>query len=153
MCVRVRRMDGQGIGMDGRRWDVILQIGCQRIFLPHDQSRTSLTLLLSSPHARPYHLIATACRDGAVRVFSVSSKADAPAALAVQEVACLLSPSTGTGAGAGARAGAGEVWHVEWNVTGTLLAVSSEDGHVRVFGKDGYGAWKEMDVITEGGME
>jgi nucleoporin SEH1 len=35
-----------------------------------------------------------------------------------------------------------EVWRVEWNVTGTILASSGDDGNVYFFRSDFEGKWK-----------
>lgn len=40
-----------------------------------------------------------------------------------------------------------QVWRVEWNVTGTILASSGDDGNVRLWKAGWTGDWKAFSVI------
>lgn len=78
---------------------------------------------------RSYHLIATACKDKFARVYRVSlQQAERP--LKATLVAKLDHQA--------------EVWRVSWNVTGTLLATTAEDGIVRLFKQDLSGSWERV---------
>jgi nucleoporin SEH1 len=85
-----------------------------------------------APHVgRATQLLATAGRDGVVRVHSlrlpVAGSGAAAAGWEVSRVAQLHEHGQ-------------QVWRVEWNATGTLLASSADDGTVRVWQPDATGA-------------
>ncbi|KAI9030786.1 WD40-repeat-containing domain protein [Phycomyces nitens] len=105
--------------------------------------------------ARSYQLIATACKDHHVRIFKIT---EMPlTGLAPSQRAQALS------SGKGGRIGHrplqvemigdfddhhAEVWRVEWNVTGTILSSSGDDGKLRLW-KAGYdGQWRQMAVVA-----
>jgi WD40 repeat protein len=35
-----------------------------------------------------------------------------------------------------------QVWRVEWNSCGSMLAAGIDDGHVRIYARDGHGGWR-----------
>jgi nucleoporin SEH1 len=41
-----------------------------------------------------------------------------------------------------------EVWRVEWNITGTILASSGDDGTVRLWKKNFANEWKCLSIIS-----
>jgi len=96
---------------------------------------------------RAYHLVATACKDGAVRIFKLSYN-KATAAYAPTLVAKLTQHNA-------------EVWRVSWNVSGTILASTGDDGVSRLWKADFNGDWHPILVaaaapqgaqqITQGG--
>lgn len=67
---------------------------------------------------RGYQLIATACKDGFVRIFKVTGGSDDNEPLNVE----LLSKFDDHH---------GEVWRVSWNLTGTILSSAGDDGKIR----------------------
>jgi nucleoporin SEH1 len=76
---------------------------------------------------RSYELIATASQDRAVRIWKVTQSLGREVFEKVFE----------------SRDHKSEVWHVEWNVTGTVLASSGDDAVVRLWVKDPFtGEWK-----------
>ncbi|KAF0336924.1 WD40 repeat-like protein [Gigaspora margarita] len=81
---------------------------------------------------RSYHLIATASKDHKVGIFKLSNKPDG---YSVENIAML--PDHGV-----------EVWKVEWNITGTILSSSGDDGKVRLWKSSHNGEWKCMSVIS-----
>eukprot|EP01089_Gocevia_fonbrunei_P012127 TRINITY_DN2778_c0_g1_i1.p1 TRINITY_DN2778_c0_g1~~TRINITY_DN2778_c0_g1_i1.p1 ORF type:complete len:113 (+),score=23.90 TRINITY_DN2778_c0_g1_i1:31-369(+) len=82
---------------------------------------------------RSFHLIATACKDKCVRIFKVSNVG--PEKLECFEIACLDKHNAA-------------VWRVEWNVTGTILASSGDDGNVYLWKANFKGEWKELSVMN-----
>jgi nucleoporin SEH1 len=40
------------------------------------------------------------------------------------------------------------VWRVEWNITGTILASSGDDGTVRLWKANFDNEWKSLSIIT-----
>ena len=42
------------------------------------------------------------------------------------------------------------MWRVEWNVTGSTVASSGDDGSVRLFKADVLGHWGALSVISSG---
>ncbi|KAJ5067527.1 nucleoporin seh1 [Anaeramoeba ignava] len=81
---------------------------------------------------RSFHLIATASKDGKVRIWKLdeSAKKIAPNYPFVCE------------------GHTGEVWKVEWNITGTILASSADDGTVRLWRADIDGKWNCLSIIS-----
>ena len=98
---------------------------CVRIYRYKDQNRKWMPAV-TLPHpdvvhdvawapniGRSFHLIATACRDGIVRIWRVKDDvASEPVEFNDHQA---------------------EVWRVSWNVTGTVLASSGDDGKVRLY--------------------
>lgn len=126
---------------------------------------------------RSFHLIATASYDTFVRIFKLAkdasnaepSGADTPgnAAAAAADDGTAV-PAVAAAAVAVASSSAGttdasgwtvrelaafddhkaEVWRVEWNVTGSTLASSGDDGAVRLFKANLLGQWGALSVIS-----
>ncbi|KAI9258281.1 WD40-repeat-containing domain protein [Sporodiniella umbellata] len=106
--------------------------------------------------ARSYQLIATASKDHFVRIFKVTesgvpaqqrgtrlpiSPAGTPTqhsvnkALTVELIASLGDHQA-------------EVWRVEWNITGTILSSSGDDGELRLWSAGYDGKWRQMASVT-----
>jgi nucleoporin SEH1 len=103
--------------------------------------------------SRSYQLIATASRDGHVRVFRLEVKS-------VGQTGQSAGYSQGQGNAQNFRKPAfnvemvadftdhqGPVSRVEWNVTGTILSSSGEDGKVRLWKSTYLNDWKLISVI------
>jgi len=82
---------------------------------------------------RSYHLIAVACKDKTVRVFKISSGG----ANGKMEVKPIMTQQDHHA----------QVWRVEWNITGTILASSGDDGNVRLWKAGLTGEWRAFSVI------
>ncbi|KAI8924044.1 WD40-repeat-containing domain protein [Entophlyctis helioformis] len=95
---------------------------------------------------RSFHLIATACKDGHVRIFKLTDENAGMSASALQGVGPtrrrfrveLMADLTEHGA---------EVWRVEWNVTGTILSSSGDDGHVRLWKASVLNKWRLFGYV------
>ncbi|KAJ1986509.1 epoxide hydrolase, soluble (sEH) [Dimargaris cristalligena] len=103
---------------------------------------------------RSYHLVATACRDTYVRIYRVDTSYSSDivsgdsndlveeyeaAAPGLQLNATLVASFNDHGA---------EVWSVSWNVTGTILSSSGDDGKVRLWKATSTGEWREIETIS-----
>eukprot|EP00158_Paraphelidium_tribonemae_P002912 Partr_v1_DN25776_c1_g1_i1_m74762 putative SEH1-like (S. cerevisiae len=117
-----------------RKWQEICALDHRTDLLVHDVS-------WAPSIGRSYQLIATACKDKRVRIFK-------------------LSPSGGEGGDddqltaelvADLSAHGDEVWRVEWNITGTVLASSGDDGRVCLWKSNYLNEWSQMSTISHGG--
>ncbi|KAG7195710.1 epoxide hydrolase, soluble (sEH) [Scheffersomyces spartinae] len=82
---------------------------------------------------RLFHLIATGCKDGFVRIFKVKELPNGE--LEIETVAALSDHKL-------------EVWRVKWNNTGTILSSAGDDGNVRLWKSNYLNEWKCMSVIN-----
>jgi len=82
---------------------------------------------------RNYHLIATGSKDQKVKIWTLAIQPEKQK-VEVNDV------STFEGHQA-------EVWRVEWNITGTILASSGDDGTVRLLKKNFSNEWKCLSII------
>lgn len=87
---------------------------------------------------RSYHLIATGCKDGFVRIFKGIESANGD--FKIETVAKLNDHRPG------------EVWRVNWNLTGTILSSAGDDGKVRLWKCNYLNEWKCMSVINSSDM-
>ncbi|KND04014.1 uncharacterized protein SPPG_01461 [Spizellomyces punctatus DAOM BR117] len=111
---------------------------------------------------RSYQLIATASKDGHVRIFKLTDENTRGGA--VGGVGGWQQPAAAAAAVAGLTPkgkkkfrvdtvadfsdhGA-EVWRVEWNVTGTILSSSGDDGKVRLWKASFLDEWKCISIIS-----
>ncbi|KAJ1972393.1 epoxide hydrolase, soluble (sEH) [Dimargaris xerosporica] len=102
---------------------------------------------------RSYHLIATACKDHYVRIYRVDYSFGAidlgdskdleeeyeSASASLKLKATLI---------ASFEDHHSEVWSVSWNVTGTILSSSGDDGRVRLWKATSTGEWRETETIS-----
>lgn len=82
---------------------------------------------------RDYHLIATGCKDGYVRVFKAKESPNGD--LEIETLAKMNDHKL-------------EVWRVNWNLTGTILSSAGDDGKVRLWKCNYLNEWKCMSVIN-----
>jgi len=104
---------------------------------------------------RSQGLIATACKDGKARIFSIEAgnadakPADSEGARTVQGFQPTEEPVVGSGVDINlvheSAEHGGEVWRVSWNSSGTILATTGDDANVRFW--KSMGAFKCMAVI------
>eukprot|EP00743_Colponemidia_sp_Colp-15_P001728 GILK01001887.1.p1 GENE.GILK01001887.1~~GILK01001887.1.p1 ORF type:complete len:319 (-),score=44.64 GILK01001887.1:183-1139(-) len=83
---------------------------------------------------RTYHLIATASKDKTVRIWKLILTTGARKYEA-QELSVLDQHKA-------------EVWRVEWNITGTVLSSSGDDGTVRLWRSNFQGQWGCVSAIA-----
>ncbi|KAI9910739.1 hypothetical protein PsorP6_010858 [Peronosclerospora sorghi] len=81
-----------------------------------------------------FHLLATASKDRTVRIWRLTIHQDDHLRAEVKEVARKHHHDS-------------EVWRVEWNVTGTMLASSGDDGTVRMWKSDSEDEWACVNTI------
>lgn len=82
---------------------------------------------------RGFHLIATGCKDGYVRIFKAIESGGPD--LKIETIAKLDDHK-------------GEVWRVSWNLTGTILSSAGDDGKVRLWKCNYLNEWKCMSIIN-----
>ncbi|KAK6464758.1 WD40-repeat-containing domain protein [Scheffersomyces coipomensis] len=82
---------------------------------------------------RNYHLIATGCKDGYVRIFKATESQSGE--LKIETLAKLNDHKS-------------EVWKVNWNLTGTILSSAGDDGNIRLWKCNYLNEWKCMSVIN-----
>lgn len=82
---------------------------------------------------RNYHLIATGCKDGFVRIFKATETSLGD--LKIETLAKLSDHKL-------------EVWRVNWNMTGTILSSAGDDGKLRLWKCNYLSEWKCMSVIN-----
>lgn len=82
---------------------------------------------------RKYHLIATGCKDGFVRIFKATEQENGD--LKIETLAKLNDHKL-------------EVWRVSWNMTGTILSSAGDDGKLRLWKCSYLNEWKCMSVIN-----
>jgi len=105
------------------------------------------TLLGNKPHTgairdvswapnmgRTYHLIATASKDQSIKIWKLQIQPEKQKVEA-KDVASFNDHGA-------------EVWRVEWNITGTILASSGDDGKVRLWKTDFSNEWKPLSIIS-----
>ena len=82
---------------------------------------------------RSYHLIATGCKDGFIRIFKAIENEKGE--LKIDTVAKLHDHRQ-------------EVWRVQWNATGTILSSAGDDGKVRLWKCNYMNEWQCMSEIN-----
>lgn len=82
---------------------------------------------------RDYHLIATGCKDGYVRIFKATESPNGE--LKIDTLAKLNDHKL-------------EVWRVNWNLTGTILSSAGDDGKIRLWKCNYLNEWKCMSVVS-----
>jgi nucleoporin SEH1 len=83
------------------------------------------------------HLIASASKDTTIRIWSVkiTEEPNGQTNIESEEIELIQHNS--------------EVWRVQWNITGTMLASSSDDGHVRLYKPNLQNKWVPILEVNE----
>ncbi len=93
---------------------------------------------------KSFHLIATACKDQKVRIFKVT-----------EETTPMMGVDSQTGKPRKSMKAelvqelihGSQVWTIEWNITGTLLSSSGDDGKIKIWKASYNGPWQCMTTI------
>ena len=87
---------------------------------------------------RSYQLIATCCNDGSVRIYELRETGKQTAVqrdlFTVKRLETFEKQ--------------GEVWSLGWNLTGTVLAASGDDG-CRMYKATALGEWKQVGIVEQ----
>lgn len=110
-----------------RRWQVVAELAGHSDAI-HD-------VCWAPNMGRSYHLIATASKDRTVRIWKLKMQEGGHLEANVEEVAVKHHHDS-------------EVWRVEWNVAGTMLASTGDDGTVRLWKSDFEGNWTCVNTIS-----
>ncbi|KAJ1660118.1 epoxide hydrolase, soluble (sEH) [Dispira simplex] len=102
---------------------------------------------------RSYHLVATACKDQYVRIYRVDVSygnldLDGSKDLMEEYEAASANLQLHATLVASFNNHNAEVWTVAWNVTGTVLSSSGDDGKVRLWKATATGEWRAMETIS-----
>ena len=102
---------------------------------------------------RSYQLIATASRDRTVKLWALQRRGDLEQSASGED-------GGGGGGGGGSEQGAAwsapccaelihrsQVWRVQWNASGSMLATSEDDGSVQCFRQDANGSWRHAEPM------
>ncbi|GAY39260.1 hypothetical protein WN944_012886 [Citrus x changshan-huyou] len=98
--------------------------------LPEDRSDEVYAVAWALNIGRPYEVIAVATQKG-IAIWHVGANPELDGRLSVEKVALL----SGHG---------GEVWQMEWDMSGTTLATTGSDGMVRLWQSNLNGVWDEQ---------
>eukprot|EP00003_Mantamonas_plastica_P033223 TRINITY_DN939_c0_g1_i1.p1 TRINITY_DN939_c0_g1~~TRINITY_DN939_c0_g1_i1.p1 ORF type:complete len:128 (-),score=44.87 TRINITY_DN939_c0_g1_i1:39-422(-) len=105
------------------KWNILYVLEGEKEDIIHD-------VAWAPSMGRSYHLIATASKKGTVVIWKIKISDDS-----VEKVAEFGDHQS-------------EVWRVEWNVTGTILASSGDDGKVRLWKSNLNGEWKPLSNVS-----
>jgi len=102
--------------------------------LPHTNGTIIHDVSWAPNMGRNYHLVATASKDQKVKIWKITIQQEKQK-IEAKEIASFDDHHA-------------EVWRVEWNITGTILASSGDDGSVRLWKANFANEWKSLSVIT-----
>ncbi|XP_059442957.1 protein SEH1 [Corylus avellana] len=108
-----------------QRWLPVAELA-----LPEDKSDQVYAVAWATNIGRPYEVIAVATRKG-IAIWHLGLDPDADGRLSVEKVAMLSSHE-------------GEVWQMEWDMSGMTLATTGNDGVVRLWQSNLNGIWHEQ---------
>ena len=121
-----------------RKWELIAVLG-KDSSQKEGGHKDSIHDIAWAPNlGRSYHLVATASKDRTAKIWQL--EANAKGKWNVKEVASFPNHNN-------------EVWRVEWNITGTILASSGDDGTVRLWKCSYQNEWQCLNIITGSGAQ
>ncbi|CAN1743826.1 Protein SEH1 [Linum perenne] len=110
---------------DHQRWVPVAELA-----LPEDRNDQVFCVAWAANIGRPYEIIAVATNKG-IAIWHLGTNPDMEGRLAVERVALLSGYE-------------GEVWQMEWDMSGMTLATSGSDGMVRLWQSNLNGIWHEQ---------
>ena len=119
-----------------RKWELIASLGKDSSQKEAGHKDSIHDVAWAPNMGRSYHLVATASKDRTAKIWQLEPNAKGN--WSVKEVASFGDHNH-------------EVWRVEWNVTGTILATSGDDGTVRLWKCTYQNEWQCLNVITGSG--
>jgi nucleoporin SEH1 len=114
-----------GYNNNYRRWQIVAEL--------NGHSDSIHDVCWAPNMGRSYHLLATASKDRTFRIWKLKLQ-EGLLQGEVEEVAKKHHHDS-------------ELWRVEWNITGTMLASSGDDGIVRMWKSDHQGNWACVNTI------
>ncbi|XP_073315597.1 protein SEH1-like isoform X1 [Primulina huaijiensis] len=115
---------------DHQRWLPVAELS-----MPEDKSDEEVYAVAWAPNiGRPYELIAVATQKG-IGLWHIGLNPDADGRLSVNQVSMLHGHD-------------GEVWQMEWDMSGMTLATTGTDGVVRLWQANLNGVWHEQAVLA-----
>lgn len=122
-----------------RKWELMAVLGRDSGSKDASGHKDSIHDIAWAPNlGRSYHLVATASKDRTAKIWQL--EANTKGKWNVKEVASFSDHNA-------------EVWRVEWNITGTILATSGDDGTVRLWKSTYQSEWQCLNVITGSGAD
>ncbi|KAL3499245.1 hypothetical protein ACH5RR_038338 [Cinchona calisaya] len=113
---------------DHQRWLPVAELA-----LPEDKGDQVFAVAWAPNIGRPYEVIAVATCKG-ISIWHVGSNPDPNGRLSVERVALLSGHN-------------GEVWQMEWDMSGMTLATTGGDGVVKLWQSNLNGAWQEQALF------
>ncbi|KAK9268602.1 hypothetical protein L1049_000357 [Liquidambar formosana] len=111
-----------------QRWLPVAELA-----LPGDKGDQVYAVAWAPNIGRPYEVIAVATHKG-IAIWHIGLNPDLDGRLSVEKVALLLGHE-------------GEVWQMEWDMSGMTLATTGSDGAVRLWQSNLNGIWHEQAVL------
>ncbi|KAF2077876.1 hypothetical protein CYY_000838 [Polysphondylium violaceum] len=121
----------------GQKWvhlDTLSPVGNNNNYDSSESGKAIHDVCWAPNMGRSYHLIATASKDHTVRIWKLTNIHD-KSKMELKEIMCKNDHRS-------------EVWRVEWNITGTVLASSGDDGNVFLWKCNMNGEWKLLSIIN-----
>ncbi|KAL3498975.1 hypothetical protein ACH5RR_041707 [Cinchona calisaya] len=113
---------------DHQRWLPVAELA-----LPEDKGDQVFAVAWAPNIGRPYEVIAVATSKG-ISIWHIASNPDPSGRLSVERVALLSGHN-------------GEVWQMEWDMSGMTLATTGSDGVVKLWQSNLNGAWHEQALF------
>ncbi|KAI3453804.1 hypothetical protein Pfo_010467 [Paulownia fortunei] len=114
--------------------DYQLWLPVAELSLPGDKNNQIYAVSWAPSTGRPYELIAVATLKG-ISIWHLGSNTDPDGRLSVHKVAMLSAYDS-------------EVWQMEWDMSGMILATTGSDGVVRLWQSNLNGVWHEQAALA-----
>ncbi|CAN0908780.1 Protein SEH1 [Linum grandiflorum] len=114
--------------LDHQRWVPVAELA-----LPEDINNQVFCVAWAANIGRPYEIIAVASNKG-IAIWNLGTNPDMDGRLSVERVALLSGFE-------------GEVWQMEWDMSGMTLATTGSDGMVRLWQSNLNGVWHQQAAL------